>query len=233
MTRRSDTAIRGNMRRGTKALAILVLALSLGLGGAAALSSVEHRLTSVNKPLTVQAAAAPQKPSAQNAQKKSPAGPVQRMGEWLESHKNLPLDQQEKALESDPKFKKLTPDRQNALRERLRKFNSLPPDQRDQALKRMDFWGSLSKEQRQQLRDANQKLQALPEDRRVAIHKALRHLRQMNPQQREQVMQSDRFKTTFSDQEQGILKQLAAINPPENGRAQQPSLPAGQAPRHQ
>jgi Protein of unknown function (DUF3106) len=114
-------------------------------------------------------------------------------------------------------------DRQSALRDRLRKFNSLPPDQRDLALKRMNFWASLTREQRQQLRDANQKLQGLPEDRRVAIHKALRHLRQMDPQHRQQAMDSDRFKSSFSDQEQGILKQLASISPPENGTPAQPS----------
>ncbi len=115
------------------------------------------------------------------------------------------------------------------MRERLRKFNTLTPEQRDLALKRMNFWSSLTKDQRQQLRDANQKLQALPEDRRVAVHRALRHLRQMNPQQRQQVMGSDRFKTAFSDEEQGILKELASINPPENGAVAQPN--AAQSPR--
>jgi hypothetical protein len=35
----------------------------------------------------------------------------------------------------------------------------------------------------------------------------------MDPQQREQTMQSEQFRSTFSDQEQGILKQLSAINP--------------------
>jgi hypothetical protein len=210
-----------------RVLAIVVLALSVGLGAAAGLTSVERRWSAAAKPIAFQATATGQKPATQ---KKNQSSPGQRLGEWLQSHKNLPLEQQEKALETDPKFKKLAPDQQGALRERLRKFNSLPPEQRDLALKRMDFWGSLSKEQRQQLREANQKLQALPEDRRVAVHRALRHLRQMNPRQREQAMQSDRFKTTFSDQEQGILKELASINPPENGVAQ-PSAPSNQSPR--
>jgi len=137
--------------------------------------------------------------------------------EWLESHQNLSVDQQEKALASDPNFKKLPPARQTALRDRLRKFDSLPPDQRQLALQRMRFWASLTPAQRQELRDANHQLQGLPEDRRVAVHKALRHLRKMDPQKRQQVMQSDRFKTLFSEQEQGILKELASINPPQNG----------------
>lgn len=140
--------------------------------------------------------------------------PSRKTGDWLESHKNLPLDQQEKALESDPNFQKLPPDRQAALKERLRKFNSLPPEQRERSLQRLDFWSSLTHEQRDQIRDANQKLQALPQDRRVAVHTALRQLRQMDLARRQQVFESDRFHSSFSPQEQEILKQLSGISPP-------------------
>lgn len=206
-----------------KILAI-TLASIMGLACAAALTSVERRFPSPARRIVLQAT-----PPKNSNQKARPNHPAQRLGEWLESHKNLSLEQQEKALENDPNFKKMAPARQNALRDRLRKFNTLSPEQRDLAIQRMNFWASLSKEQHEQVRDANQKLQALPPDRRVALHKALRHLRRMDPQHREQVMESDRFKSLFSDQEQGILKELAAINP-ENG-AEQGSAPASQSPR--
>jgi Protein of unknown function (DUF3106) len=208
----------------------ITLASIMGLACAAALSSVERRFPLPEHRIVLQAT--PQRNSNQkeNSNQKAKVNhPVQRLGEWLESHKSLPLDQQEKALEKDPNFKKMPPARQNALRDRLRKFNSLTPDQRDLAIKRMNFWASLSKEQHEQVRDANQKLQTLPPDRRVALHKALRHLRRMDVQQRQQVMQSDRFKSLFSDQEQGILKELAAINP-ERGADEQGSAPT-QSPR--
>jgi hypothetical protein len=208
-----------------KILAITLASIT-GLAGAAALTSVERHLPSPARRIVLQAAP-PQKNSNQKARTNRPA---QRLGEWLDSHKNLSLDQQEKALENDPNFKKMAPARQNALRDRLRKFNSLTPEQRDLAIKRMNFWASLTKEQHDQIRDANQKLQTLPPDRRVAVHKALRHLRSMNPQHRQQVMESDRFKSLFSDQEQGILKELATINP-ENGAAEPGSAPASQSPR--
>ncbi len=61
------------------------------------------------------------------------------MGDWLQAHKDLPLDQQLKLLESEPGFKKLPADRQAALRERLKKFNSLPPDN---ATKPCNAWSS-------------------------------------------------------------------------------------------
>ena len=146
----------------------------------------------------------------------TPGHPAQkhgyRMGDWLQAHKDLPLDQQLKLLEEDSKFKKLQPDRQNALRDQLKKFNSLSPEKRDQALKRMQFLAKLTPQQRQQLRDASQQLQGLPPERRVAVHKAVRHLRQMPADQRKQELESDRFKSTFSDQEQKLIGELAELN---------------------
>jgi hypothetical protein len=142
-----------------------------------------------------------------------------KMGDWLQAHKDLPLDQQLKLLESEPEFKKLPADRQAAFRERLKNFNSLPPEKRAQALQRMEFLAKLTPQQRQQLRDANQQLKGLPPERQVAVHTALRHLRQMPPAERQQVIQSDHFRSTFSDQEQKLISQLAEISP-EGGAAQ-------------
>jgi hypothetical protein len=150
-------------------------------------------------------------------------GGGKKMGDWLQAHKNLPPDQQLKALESDPFFKRMTPERQNEVRERLKKFNSLPPEKRDQALQRMEFLAKLSPQQREQLRNANQQLKGLPQDRQVAVHKAVRHLRQMPADERKQVLDSDRFKSTFSGQEQKLIGQLAEMNPPETGTAQNPA----------
>jgi hypothetical protein len=144
-----------------------------------------------------------------------------KMGDWLQAHKDLPLDQQLKLLENEPGFKKLPADRQAALRERLKKFNSLPPDKRDQALQRMEFLAKLTPQQRQQLRTANEQLKGLPPERQVAVHTALRHLRQMPPAERQQVIQSDHFRNTFSDQEQKLISQLAEMSP-SAGTAQSP-----------
>jgi hypothetical protein len=167
------------------------------------------------------------RPAAQGNPQKNPnhpnrgnQGPGKRMGSLL----NLPPDQREKALENDPGFKKLPPERQAALRERLRNFNNMSPQQQERVRKRMEFMANLSDEQQHVIRQSNRELQTLPQDRQVMIHKALRHLRQMDPQERQQVFDSDRFKSTFSEQERGILSRLSAIpNPPEEG----PDMPAG------
>jgi hypothetical protein len=163
--------------------------------------------------------ATPQK--SPNAANRSGQKGGRKMGDWLQAHKDLPPDQQLKLLENEPGFKKLPAERQAALRERLQKFNSLPPDKRNQALQRMEFLATLTPLQRQQLRSANEQLKGLPPDRQVAVHTALRHLRQMPPAERQQVIQSDRFRSTFSDQEQKLISQLADMSPAD-GSAQNP-----------
>src|SRR5947209_5936322 len=87
------------------------------------------------------AANSAQSPSPNSAVRKNRPADRQKqnpkMGDWLQGHKDLPPDQQQKLLENDPNFQKLPPARQAELRERLRKFNSLSPEQRDRALQRM------------------------------------------------------------------------------------------------
>jgi hypothetical protein len=116
------------------------------------------------------------------------------------------------------------------LKERLRKFNSLTPAQRELALNRLQWMAKLTPQQRQDIRDANKTLETLPQDRRAMVHKALRHLRQMDSQERQQEFESERFKSTFSEQEQGILTKLAAISPPE-GNGGGNAMPASETPK--
>lgn len=183
----------GEIVTGAKAVGILILAALLTL------------------PLAGQRPAGggnPPHPQQKNGGQKAP-----KLGDWLQAHKDLPPDQQEKLLENDPSFKKLSPQRQAELKERLRKFSNLPPKQREAAIRRMQYWDRLSQEQHKQIREANQQIQALPEPRRVEVHRELRKLVQMSPEQRQQTFDSEGFKSSFSDQEQIILKNLAAINP--------------------
>jgi hypothetical protein len=198
---------------GAKIVSAIVLSGLMTLNVPSRVTTSAHRPAPV---LLVQAT--PQKsPNANHPAQKG----GRKMGDWLQAHKDLPLDQQIKLLESEPGFKKLPADHQAALRERLQKFNSLPPEKRDQALQRMEFLAKLTPQQRQQLRSANEELKGLPPERQVAVHTALRHLRQMPQSERQQVIQSDRFRSTFSDQEQKLISQLAEMNPAA-GAAQSP-----------
>ena len=197
---------------GTKVVSVFLLSGLITLNVPSRVSTSGHRTS----PLVLVQAAPQKAPNANHPGQKG----GRKMGDWLQAHKDLPLDQQLKLLENDPGFKRLPPQRQAALRERLKKLNSMPPEKREWMPKNLEFMAKLTAQQRQQLRDANQQLKVLPPQRQVAVHTALRHLRQMPPAERQQVIQSDRFRSTFSDQEQKLISQLAELNPPEGGSAQ-------------
>ena len=131
-----------------------------------------------------------------------------RPGKWLREHSNLPAQEQEKALEKDPDYQKLPAQRQEQLKERLRRFNNLPPEQREKTIQRMQAIEQLPPDKRQLLQNSMSQLAFLPQERRQILRKAYRNLREMPPEERDRVMNTDRFKGTFNDNERSILNGL-------------------------
>ncbi len=85
-------------------------------------------------------------------------------GQWLKQHRNMPPEQQRRALESDPGFRGLPPQRQQQLRNQLQRFNSMRPEQQDRMLNRMETWEHLTPQQKEQARGLYQRYQQLPEE---------------------------------------------------------------------
>ena len=48
-------------------------------------------------------------------------------GDWLRRYQGLSSSERERALQNDPGFRRLSPERQQLLRQRLQHFSSLPP----------------------------------------------------------------------------------------------------------
>jgi len=142
----------------------------------------------------------------------APKGPGPHRGEWLRNNKDLPLQEQEKKLQSDPNFQALPPERQQQLKNRLERFNSLPPDQRDRVLKRMETWEHLPPQKQQEAIGIYDRMKSLPQDRRTMMRSAYHNLETMSPQEQQRVMESDRFKSMFSDNERDLLKRSLDLN---------------------
>ena len=71
----------------------------------------------------------------------------------------------------------------------------------------------LTPPQRQQVRGALEQYRGLPEDRRRMVARAFRDLREMPQPQRQEILNSDRFRGQFSDQERNTLSDLLAVEP--------------------
>jgi Protein of unknown function (DUF3106) len=159
---------------------------------------------------------APPPPRAQVARPHQDRPPG-HAGDWLRHYADLPPEEQERALQNDPAFRRLPPERQQMLRQRLQHFSNLPPQQQLRMLNRMETWEHLTPEQKQQARQIYGQFRQLPPDRQRMVKTAVEDLRNMSPDQREQVINSDRFKGMFSDQEREMMRGATRLPlaPPE------------------
>jgi hypothetical protein len=144
---------------------------------------------------------------------KAPAQKQEHLAQWMDRHSNLPLADQQRALEQEPGFRDLPPQTQQAMRDRLTQLNNMPPEQRRRLLEHTEAMERLTPPQRQQVRGAMQEYRDLPIDRRRMVARAFRDLREMPPPQRQAILSSERFRGQFSDQERSTLSNLLAIEP--------------------
>lgn len=137
----------------------------------------------------------------------------EHLAQWMDRHSNLPLAEQQRALENEPGFRDLPPPTQQRMRDRLTQLNSMSPEQRRRILQRTEEMEHLSPPQRQQVRGALSQYHELPPDRRRLVARAFRDLREMPPPQRQAILNQDRFRSQFSDQERNTLSNLLAVEP--------------------
>jgi hypothetical protein len=150
--------------------------------------------------------------SAQGHQVPRPPSAAQRHGgDWLRKNRALPPADQQKALQNDPQFRKLPAQQQQRLVNRLNNFNSLPADEQQRRLNRIETWEHLTPQQKSQARQLATQWGQLAPQRKQMMRTAIGDLRAMPPDQRERVLESDRFKGMFSDQERNMLRETTKL----------------------
>ena len=137
----------------------------------------------------------------------------EHLPQWMARHSNLSPAEQQHALENEPGFRDLPPQTQQRLRDQLTQLNNMPPEQRRRMSEHIEAMERLTPDQRQQFRTATEEYRSLPEDRRRLVARAFRDLREMPLPQRQALMNQDRFRSQFSDQERNTLTNLLAVEP--------------------
>ena len=162
-------------------------------------------------------------PPSQNQYR--PPAQGHHFGQWLNQHRDQSLDQQRRALQSDPQFRRLPAARQQEYEQRLQHFNSLPLERQQQVLRRGEVWEHLKPQQRQDFRNFASQYNSLPPDRRQAVRNAIQTLRAMPPEARQREIQSGRF-SQFSPQERQMLDNASNLPlAPAQPGANQPGPP--------
>ena len=168
----------------------------------------------------------------QPANRAAPRGPVNRqppaaatssgagraanqphLSQWMESHRNLPLSQQQSALEAEPGFHELKPQEQQRMRNLVTRLNSMPPEQRQRTIARTEWMERLQPVQRQQVRGAMAQLGSLPPGRARAVGRLFRSLQSMPEGERQNYLNSPQFRGEYNDQERATLGNLLTVAP--------------------
>jgi Protein of unknown function (DUF3106) len=131
----------------------------------------------------------------------------------MESHRNLSLPDQQRALENEPGFHDLPPQVQQRYRDRLAQLNNMTPEQRERMLERNEMLESHTPQERELFRQGMQQYNSLPANRKLLFKKAFRDLREMPPAQRQSVINSAPFRAQFSDPERTALANVLAVEP--------------------
>ncbi len=161
----------------------------------------------------------PRPPQSQNrANDRQPSPHGHHAGQWLRQYGDVPPEQQRRALQNDPQFRRLPPQRQQQLQQRLQRFSNMPPEQQQRVLNRMETWEHLTPQQKQTARQLHAQMQQLPPDRQQRIRNAIQGLRAMPPEARQRAINSGRF-DDLSPQDRQLLEDasqlpLAPAQPP-------------------
>jgi Protein of unknown function (DUF3106) len=133
-------------------------------------------------------------------------------GEWLKEHRNQPVQEQKKELEKDPHFQKLTPDQKQHIMQRLDHFNSLPPDRKEHVITNMERFAQMPTEQQNRAKALFSQFRMLPVDRKLALRQGFARLRRLKPQERQPAIESQEFKSQYSDSERDLLRGMTELN---------------------
>ncbi len=139
--------------------------------------------------------------------------PPGHLGAWLNAHRGVPTQDQERMLRNDPSFSRLPQGQQQRLMQQLNRVDQMPEAQRERRLARAENLERLSPQQRAQVQDSTHRWSMLPADRQTAMKSAFQDLRNVPPDQRQTVLNSARYQNAFNPEERGILSNMLSVEP--------------------
>ena len=140
-------------------------------------------------------------------------GPPGHLADWLNRHRNMPVQDQDRMLRADPSFRRLNPADQQRLIQQLYRVDQMPEQVRQRRLARAEMIERLSPQERMQINLSNRRWASLPPDRQALMKSAFRDLREVPLDQRQTVLNSARYQGVFTPEERGILSDFLRVEP--------------------
>lgn len=106
---------------------------------------------------------------------------------------------------------RLPPERRKLVEERLKQFSQLPPEERARLRRRLDRFAQLPPQQQEAARMLFGRFNRLPEARRNLLAGEFQRLRQMEEAGRRARINSDEFRSKYTQAEQQLLQDLSKL----------------------
>ena len=136
----------------------------------------------------------------------------------FERLREMSPEDQERALNS-PMFRRMPQERQQQIRENLRRWNAMSPEEKQDVIRRDRVWQQMTPEQRQRVREEIlPRWQTMEPRRRQAIVRRLGALRPLSEDEREAKLKDEAFLAGLSTEEREILRTVAKLRLPANDR---------------
>ena len=153
----------------------------------------------------------------------NPGGPGRAQASPFERLRMMTPDEQRRALDS-PMFRRMPPERQQQIRENLRRWNAMTPEQKQDMIDRERVWNEMSPEQQQRVRqEILPRWQSMEPRRRQALVRRLGVLRPLSEDEREAKLKDEAFLAGLTDEEREILRTVAKLRLP--ARPEDPPTP--------
>ena len=121
----------------------------------------------------------------------------------MERLSSMTPEQRQQALD------RLPADRREKVKRRLENFEALPPEEKKRLREQYQEFQKLPPERQDEIRRSFRQFSELPEDRRRPVRHELMRLRQLSPEERSARVESETFRSQFSESERQLLQDLA------------------------
>lgn len=113
--------------------------------------------------------------------------------------------------ERDRLFSNLPPERRSLIEDRLGKYSQMPSAAKERLREEYNSFQQLPAEKQDEVRKLYKQFSELPEDRRRPLRRELVRLRNMADDRRTQRMESEQFRSDYSESERALLTSLVEI----------------------
>jgi hypothetical protein len=136
----------------------------------------------------------------------------EHLAQWMNQHRNLTPDQQQRALDNEPGFRQLPQATQQRMHNHLAQLNAMNPQTRERTQNHIEWMERLSTDQRSQVRGSMEQLGSLPPDQRRQVAQSFRNLRALPPEQRGAALNSPQYQY-MNPAQRSALNNLLRVEP--------------------